>query len=250
MRREDTGYHRSADRRARPIPARASGGNGGSGVRGVVFDLDGTLADTLATIAGVANFALRSLDLPEHPRDAYRTMVGDGIVVLCRRALPADRPDLEGEMLARVRARYADHYLDGARLYDGMRELLLDLKQRGARLAVLSNKPDELTRKTIVGLGVGELFDTVAGQREGVAPKPDPAGAHAVRLALDLPAHEILFVGDTAIDMKTARAAGFPSVGVLWGFRPPRELRENGADFLVARPAEIVPIYQRRADER
>ena len=219
-------------------------------MRGVVFDLDGTLADTLATIAGVANFALRSLDLPEHPRDAYRTMVGDGIVVLCRRALPPDRPDLEPEMLRRVRARYADHYLDGARLYDGMRELLLDLKQRGARLGVLSNKPDELTRKTVDGLGVGALFDVVMGQREGVAPKPDPAGATEMRLTLDLPAREILYVGDTAIDMKTARAAGFPAVGVLWGFRTPHELKENGADFLVMRPAEIVPIYQTSADAR
>ncbi|HET6162773.1 MAG TPA: HAD family hydrolase [Planctomycetota bacterium] len=219
-------------------------------MRGVVFDLDGTLADTLATIAGVANFALRSLDLPEHPRDAYRTMVGDGIVVLCRRALPPDRKELEAELLARVRARYADHYLDGARLYDGMRELLLDLKQRGARLGVLSNKPDELTRKTVDGLGVGALFDVVMGQREGVAPKPDPAGAVEMRTALGLPAHEILYVGDTAIDMQTARAAGFPSVGVLWGFRPLRELKENGADFLAMRPAEILPIYQLRADAR
>ena len=219
-------------------------------MRGVVFDLDGTLADTLATIAGVANFALRSLDLPEHPRDAYRMMVGDGIVVLCRRALPPDRKELEAELLARVRARYADHYLDGARLYDGMRELLFDLKQRGARLGVLSNKPDELTRKTVDGLGVGALFDVVMGQREGVAPKPDPAGAIEMRTALGLPAHEILYVGDTAIDMQTARNAGFPSVGVLWGFRPPRELRENGADFLAMRPAEILPIYQLRADAR
>jgi phosphoglycolate phosphatase len=210
---------------------------------GVVFDLDGTLADTLAAIAAVANFALRSLGMPEHPVDAYRAMVGDGIVVLCRRALPADRADLGREMLARARARYAGHFLDGVRLYDGIGELLVALKRRGAKLGVLSNKPDELTVKTIAGLGLAAHFDCVVGQRDDLAPKPDPAGARHVQRALGLAAAEILYVGDTATDMETARAAGFPSVGALWGFRTERELRDHGADFLVARPAEILPIY-------
>jgi phosphoglycolate phosphatase len=210
---------------------------------GVVFDLDGTLADTLAAIAAVANSALRSLGLPEHPVDAYRAMVGDGIVVLCRRALPKHRADLEGELLARARARYAGHFLDGVRLYDGILELLVGLKQRGAKLGVLSNKPDELTLKTIEGLGIAELFDCVMGQREDLAPKPDPAGARQVQRALGLAAQQVLYVGDTATDIDTAKAAGFPSVGALWGFRTAQELRDHGADFLVSRPAEILPIY-------
>jgi phosphoglycolate phosphatase len=210
---------------------------------GVVFDLDGTLADTLATIAAVANHALRSLELPEHPLAAYRTMVGDGIRILCRRALPPGRADLEAELLARARARYADHFLDGARLYAGMHELLVELKRRGAKLGVLSNKPDDLTVKTVAGLGIAELFDVVLGQRDDLAPKPDPAGARSVQKALGLTARQILYVGDTATDMETAKAAGFPSIGALWGFRTERELRDHGADYLVSRPAEILPIY-------
>jgi phosphoglycolate phosphatase len=210
---------------------------------GVVFDLDGTLADTLAAIAGVVNASLRSLGLPEHPLDAYRTMVGDGIVVLCRRALPEGRADLEAELLARARVRYADHFLDGARLYDGIVDLLVELKGRGAKLGVLSNKPDALTLKTIEGLGVAELFDSVIGQRDDLAPKPDPAGARSIQRVFGLEAGRILYVGDTATDMETARAAGFRSIGALWGFRTAKELRDHGAEFLVAKPAEILPIY-------
>lgn len=210
---------------------------------GVVFDLDGTLADTLTAIAGVVNFALRSMKLPEHPLDAYRRMVGDGIVVLCRRALPPGRGDLERELLARARVRYADHFLDGARLYDGIVELLVELRRRGAKLGVLSNKPDELTLKTIEGLGVAELFDAVIGQRDDVAPKPDPAGARAIQRRFGLESDRILYVGDTATDMETARAAGFRSVGALWGFRTAQELKDHGASHLVASPAEILPIY-------
>jgi len=169
--------------------------------------------------------------------------VGDGITELCRRALPPARADLAAEMLARARARYADHYLDGARLYDGIAELLRALKRRGARLAVLSNKPDELTRRTVDGLGIGTLFDVVIGQRDEMAPKPDPAGARLVQRAFDLPADALLYVGDTATDMRTARAAGFTSVGVLWGFRSREELAESGADHIVATPAEVLALY-------
>jgi phosphoglycolate phosphatase len=211
--------------------------------RAVVFDLDGTLADTLATIANVANFALRSMQLPEHPVDAYRTMVGDGVSVLCQRALPTGRADLHAELLARVRARYATHYLDQAKLYDGVHELLLALSKAGARLGVLSNKPHDVTVKTVEGLGVAPLFQVVCGQREAFKPKPDAACALDVQRRLAVAASEVLYVGDTAIDMDTARAAGFTPVGVLWGFRSRAELVEHGARHLVAKPMEIVPLY-------
>ncbi len=216
------------------------------GFRAVVFDLDGTLADTLATIAGVLNFALRSLGLPEHSLSACKAMVGEGVSALCRKALPPGREEtdkLHGELLARVRARYADHYLDDARLYDGMEALLRELKRRDARLAVLSNKPDLLTTKTIEGLGIAPLFDAIVGQRDDFPPKPDPAGARFVQRALAVAAEEVLYVGDSAIDMETARAAAFAPVGVLWGFRGRDELVDHGARWLVGTPREIVPIY-------
>jgi phosphoglycolate phosphatase len=214
--------------------------------RAVVFDLDGTLADTLATIGGITNFALQSLGLPEHPLADYRKMVGEGVVALCRKALPPDRAGddvLHQELLARVRARYATHYLDRAKLYPGIESLLRELERRGARLAVLSNKPDELTVKTMDGLGVGPLFDVMMGSRSGIAPKPDPAGAHLVQEKLGVAAEEVLYVGDSAIDMQTARNAGFAPLGVLWGFRDRKELQENGARWLVDKPEEIVAIY-------
>jgi phosphoglycolate phosphatase len=215
--------------------------------RAVLLDLDGTLADTLATIAGVANFALRSLGLPEHPRDAYRDMVGDGVSVLCARALPAGRPELHDELLARVRARYASHYLDEAKLYDGMEPALRELRAAGARLAVLTNKPEELAAETVEGLGVAHLFDCIAGQRDDRPAKPDPAGARFVCHKLGVAAAEMLYVGDTSTDMETAGAAGTPAIGVLWGFRTGAELREHGARWLVSHPREIVPIYRGEA---
>ena len=211
--------------------------------RAAIFDLDGTLADTLATIAGVANHSLRELGLPDHPLEAYRHFVGDGIVELCRRVLPAGREALLEPLLVIARARYATRYLENARLYDGIAPLLEQLVARGARLAVLSNKPDELTRKTIDGLGIARHFVAVVGQRDGVPKKPDPAGALALLEALEARPEEVLYVGDTAIDMETAQRAGFESVGVSWGFRGRDELVSAGARHLVSAPAAIVPIY-------
>jgi phosphoglycolate phosphatase len=211
--------------------------------RAAIFDLDGTLADTLATIAGVANHALRSLGLPEHQLAAYKSMVGEGITVLCRRALPPGREELLDEMLRRARARYATHFLDGARLYDGMREALEELARRGAKLAVLSNKPHDLTVKTVEGLGIAPLFACLVGQAERFPPKPDPAVARHVQEQLGVAAAEVLYVGDSAIDMDTARNAGFAPLGVTWGFRSRDELLAHGARWLVGHPRAIVPIF-------
>ena len=214
--------------------------------RAVVFDLDGTLADTLATIAGIVNHALQTLALPEHSLADYKRMVGEGVSVLCRRALPPGRGEqheLHAELLARVRARYATHYLDRARLFDGMETLLRGLRTHGARLGVLSNKPDVLTLKTVEGLGVAPLFDAILGQRDGLPPKPDPAGARLLQELLQVTAPEVLYVGDSATDMDTAANAGFAPLGVLWGFRDRAELESHGARWLVSSPAEILPIY-------
>lgn len=222
--------------------------------RAVIFDLDGTLADTLATIASVVNFALRSLELPEHPLADFRQMVGEGVKVLCAKALPqppamdeARRAALLPELLARVRARYAQRVLDHARLYDGVAELLAELARRGARLAVLSNKPDLLTRQTLEGLGIAARFAAVLGQRDDLPPKPDPAGARRLLEQLRVEPSEVLYVGDSAIDMQTARNADFAPLGVLWGFRGREELLANGARWLVATPAEIAAIYSGEA---
>jgi phosphoglycolate phosphatase len=220
--------------------------------RAVLFDLDGTLADTLSAIAGVANFALAHLGLPVHPLDAYRRFVGDGIGLLAERALPAGAlaraPSLREQLLAVMRDRYATHVLDGVRLYDGIAETLAALAARGAALGVLSNKPDDLTRATMDGLGISSRFRAIRGQRDGVARKPDPAAALELARELGAAPHELLYVGDTATDMETARNARFPSVGVLWGFRDRAELETAGARWIVTHPRELLSIWDGERD--
>lgn len=214
------------------------------GFRAVVFDLDGTLADTLATIAHVANGALRDLGLAEHPIEAYKRFVGDGVATLARRVLPEGAGARHEELLARIRARYASRFLDHARLYDGIAELLLELARRGAQLGMLSNKPDLLTLQTAAGLGIAPRFGAIRGQREGVAPKPDPVAALEVARALDVAPAEVLYVGDTATDMQTARNAGFAPLGVLWGFRDRAELEAAGARWLAAHPRDVLERFE------
>ncbi len=211
--------------------------------RAVVFDLDGTLADTLATIAGVANFALRELGLPTHPLPAFNRFVGDGIAKLAERVLPRGHEARLPELLAVMRARYATHVLDSARLYDGIEELLAALAQRGAPLGVLSNKPDALTLQTVAGLGIAGRFTAIRGQREGCPPKPDPTAALEMAAQFGCSPTEVLYVGDTGTDMETARRAGFVPLGVLWGFREQAELEASGARFLAAHPREVLARF-------
>lgn len=211
--------------------------------RAVLFDLDGTLADTLPTIAGVANFALRQLRLPEHPLAAFNHFVGDGLAKLAERVLPAGEAARLPELLAAMRARYADHFLDDARLYDGIAELLSELAQRGAPLGVLSNKPDLLTQQTVAGLGIAARFRSIRGQREGVPHKPDPTAALEIARELEAAPAELLYVGDTATDMETARRAGFAPLGVLWGFRDRAELLSAGARWLAAHPRDVLARF-------
>ncbi len=211
--------------------------------RAVIFDLDGTLADTLGTIAEVVNFALTQLELPTHELDAFRTMVGDGIVKLCERALPEGRQDLWEPLIAAVRTRYATHATDQAALYPGIREVLVELRKRGARLGVLSNKPHPLTVQTVEDLQIAERFDCVLGHKEEFSPKPDPAGARWMVEQLGVARESILYVGDTCTDMETARAAGLTPVGVAWGFRPREELVESGAEHVIESAAEILALY-------
>jgi phosphoglycolate phosphatase len=210
--------------------------------RGVMFDLDGTLADSLGDLANATNQALTSLGLPAHPREKYRTMVGDGARVLCERATPAERRDLVPEVLQRMRAHYAAHWFEETRLYAGIPELVAALSERGYRLAVLSNKPEDFTRQMIAHYFPDNPFQAVRGQRAGTPLKPDPAGALAIAGELAVPAPAWLYLGDTNTDMATARAAGMKPVGVLWGFRDREELVGSGAAEIVAAPAEVLKL--------
>ncbi|MFH1709113.1 MAG: HAD family hydrolase [Planctomycetota bacterium] len=213
--------------------------------RGIVFDLDGTLLNTLQDLADCMNRVLATNGLPVHPVDPYRYFVGDGITNLVRRTLPeAQRSDeaLVARLKGEMETEYGAHWADATRPYEGIPELLADLTRKGLRMAILSNKPHPFTLATVGRLLEGFRFDPVFGGREGVPLKPDPTAAISIAAGWRLPPGVILYAGDTATDMRTGRGAGFATVGVTWGFRTAMELREAGAHALVDRPAELLEM--------
>lgn len=210
----------------------------------ILFDLDGTLLDSLADIACATNRVLAAAGAPEHEVPAYRTLVGDGVVVLMERALPADRRD-QATIAACVNAfgeEYGRSWDVQTRPYAGICELLETLTQRGVALAVLSNKPHEFTSQCVARFLAGHPWQAVLGQRAGVPRKPDPAGALEIARQLEVTPGDCLFVGDSSVDMQTAVAAGMVAVGAAWGFRPRAELWEHGAAAVIDHPADLLPL--------
>jgi phosphoglycolate phosphatase len=212
--------------------------------KAVLFDLDGTLINTLHDLATCVNTVLSEKGFPTHKLNAYRFFVGEGAIVLIRRALPkgewSDSLIKEcHEMFMRV---YRQNCGKEAFLYEGIPELLNELTQRRLKLCVLSNKPHELTIKSISELLSNWKFDIVLGQRDNVPRKPDPAGAVEIANHLNMTASDFLYLGDTAIDMKTSIAAGMFPVGALWGFRDRKELLQNGAQKLIEKPIELLEL--------
>ncbi len=210
----------------------------------VVFDLDGTLLDTLEDLGDAVNRVLINHGFPAHPMDAYRYFVGDGSAVLIERALPesARGTDVYRECLAAFMADYDRSWKVKTRLYDGISEMLDSLAALGIDMAILSNKSHGFTVKCVQDLLSNWRFRAVFGLREDVPRKPDPAGALEIsRLLGRVPGH-MLYLGDTAIDMRTAVSAGMFPVGALWGFRTREELLENGARALVQHPGELLNL--------
>jgi phosphoglycolate phosphatase len=212
--------------------------------KAILFDLDGTLLDTLDDLADSMNAVLARMGLAAHPVDAYKYFVGDGMRELARRVLPEDRRDdaLVGECLDLMREEYESRWHNKTRTYQGIPELLDAVTARGVVQSVLSNKSDEFTRKVVSNLLGKWKFAIVRGQVEGVARKPDAAGALLIAGALKVSPDQMLYLGDTATDMKTATAAGMYPVGALWGFRTAEELLDNGAKQLVETPAEVIDL--------
>jgi len=212
--------------------------------RAVLFDLDGTLLNTLKDIADSVNAVLARSGFPQHPVNAYRYFVGDGMENLARRVLPPDRRD--PETVARTRAaidvEYTQHEADTTRPYPGVPELLSALTRRGVKMAVLSNKPDHSVQSTVTALLGDWRFDVVLGARPSVPIKPDPSGALEIAARLSIPPAQFLYLGDTGTDMKTAVAAGMYPVGALWGFRTADELLAAGAKTLVRYPADLLKL--------
>lgn len=210
-----------------------------------LFDMDGTLLDTLEDIADATNGALREMGFPEKPLPEYRYAVGDGMEMLIRRVLP-DAAGGEGTVrlcLVRMRELYRDGWAAKTRPYAGVPEMLSGLAERGVRLALLSNKPDEFASQMVRHFFPDAAFEVAFGARGGVPRKPDPTAALEIAGALGLPAERIFYLGDTATDMDTALAAGMFPAGALWGFRPEAELRGAGARALLAHPSEVITCF-------
>lgn len=218
-------------------------------IKAVLFDLDGTLVNSLSDLAASTNFALTKFGFPTHETEKYKYFVGDGMAKLIERALPESKRDKETikTTLDIFMEHYRAHYVDETVPYDGILELLDKLT--GVKKAVISNKADEmvipLTKKLL-----GDRFDIVCGKREGYPTKPDPTLTLEIIEKLGVASNECIFVGDSGMDMAVAKNSGCVALGVLWGFRSEEELLLNGADYIAKKPAEILEIIKEINNEK
>ena len=212
--------------------------------KAVLFDLDGTLLDSIEDMGDSLNRVLVQNGFPTHDRDAYCRFVGDGATNLINRALPEGKrtESIISSCLKSFLVDYDKNWNVKTRLYDGIPELLDTLTSRGLKISVLSNKPHRYTLKCMDGFLSDWEFDVVFGQRDEVPRKPDPAGALEIAEQLNIIPSDFLYLGDTETDLKTSFAAGMFPVGVLWGFRSAGELRENGAKVLINGPLEVLEL--------
>jgi len=210
----------------------------------VIFDLDGTLLDTLADIAAAMNAALEKMGFPGHETAAYRYLTGDGVRAMAERSLPAagSDPSTVESCIREFRSEYARRWGAKTEPYRGVKGLLSNLSRRGIKASVLSNKLDEFTRRAVRDFLPGFEFSLIIGAKPELPPKPDPAGALFIAGELRLLPGRILYLGDTGVDMQTAVRAGMFPVGALWGFRDEKELRENGAKALIHSPLELLGL--------
>ena len=209
-------------------------------IKAVLFDLDGTLLDTIGDLADSLNHILEQHGLPLHTVAEVQQLVGNGIPKLLERAVSPDTPKEQiGEMYREFLAWYQTHCRVKTKPYPGIPELVDELKHRGFRLAVISNKADQATQE-LISYFFGDRFDFVLGATESRKLKPDPAMVAAAVKALSLAPGEAIYVGDSQVDIQTARNAGMPCISVTWGFRSRETLLENGASLLADTPEELL----------
>lgn len=211
--------------------------------KAVIFDLDGTLSDSIASMKYCGDRALAPFGYGPFPESDYKYFVGDGAANLVKRALKAGGDEelvhFE-EAFALYKKYFAEDCMYQVKPYEGIPELLAALKEKGLKIAVLSNKPHDQTIDVIETLFGKGYFDIIQGQKDGLPIKPDPAGVFAILKQLNLTAEDILYLGDTATDMKTGKSAGAFTVGALWGFRDRKELEEGHADAIIGHPLELL----------
>ena len=212
----------------------------------VIFDLDGTLLNTIEDLGHAANYALEKNGLATHTLASYPFFVGNGVRRLITRVLPEEHRDdaTIDKLLKDFREFYDEHCCDCTKPYPGMPELLRDLSDQGVQMAVASNKYDAAVQK-IINHYFGDIdFVAIEGQKEGVNVKPDPSVVFAILAKARVPKREVLYVGDSGVDMETARRACVDSVGVTWGFRPEKELVESLAGTIIHQPNDILGLIE------
>lgn len=212
--------------------------------KAVLFDLDGTLLDTIQDLTDSMNMVLSRLGFPGHDAETCKKFVGDGVEMFAYRVLPVTHrnEDTVVECAAGMRQEYSKRWSLKTRPYDGISELLDGLTSRNLKMAVLSNKPDDSTKAMVAEMLSKWRLDPVIGARPSAPKKPDPTLALEISRELDVPPEEFLYLGDTATDMRTATVAGMFPVGALWGFRTADELMASGAKVLVKHPTEVLRL--------
>ena len=214
--------------------------------RAVLFDLDGTLIDTIGDLADSMNIVLARFGFSAHDEEKYKYYVGEGMENLVRRALPEavrSDPATIARCVSAMREEYGRRWKTRSKPYEGIPELLDSLTDRDIKMAILSNKPDDFTKSMVADLLQKWTFAVVLGERPTIPRKPDPIGAVEIVRHLRVPPAEFVYLGDTSTDMLTAHAAGMFPVGVLWGFRKADELMAHGARKLLSRPIELLGLF-------
>ena len=214
--------------------------------KAILFDLDGTLLDTLADIANSMNAVLAANGHPTHTLDKYRYFIGDGMHNLVKRAVPKEflNDSSFEKYLAAAKAEYTNRWADTSKPYEGIPEMLDEIKSMNLKTVILSNKPDEFTKLTVEKLLLNWHFDIVQGVSDSIPAKPDPKGALQVAKDLELEPKDFLYLGDTNTDMQTANNVGMYAAGVSWGFRDADELLENGAKTIIDHPCQIIELLK------
>ena len=213
-------------------------------IKAAIFDLDGTLLNTLEDVVNACNYALKKCNFKTHSIEEYKVFVGDGRSKLIERIVPDEykgNDEVKNKVLRLFDEYYSGHMLDMTKPYEGICEMLKSLKEKGVKLAVVSNKPDEFVGG-IVKKYFGDTFEIVHGQRTNYPVKPDPTTVYEVIEYFGIKLNESIYVGDSNVDIYTAKNAKVKSIGVAWGFRGEEELREAGADYIVYDSNEITEL--------
>lgn len=213
-------------------------------IKAAIFDLDGTLLNTLEDVVNACNYALKKCNFKMHSIEEYKVFVGDGRSKLIERIVPDEykgNDEVKNKVLRLFDEYYSGHMLDMTKPYEGICEMLKSLKEKGVKLAVVSNKPDEFVGG-IVKKYFGDTFEIVHGQRTNYPVKPDPTTVYEVIEYFGIKLNESIYVGDSNVDIYTAKNAKVKSIGVAWGFRGEEELREAGADYIVYDSNEITEL--------